>query len=66
MGEYYNTIILRHAEGSYTKKQFKNYAALTYLKIKANLLLFLYMNSALIFVLRLIALLSSALIRIRQ
>lgn len=23
MGEYYNTIILRHAEGSYTKKQFK-------------------------------------------
>ena len=36
------------------------------LKIKAKLLLFLYMNSALIFVLRLIALLSSALIRIRQ
>lgn len=26
MGEYYNTIILRHAEGSYTKKQFKNYS----------------------------------------
>lgn len=25
MGEYYNTIILRHAEGSYTKKQFKNF-----------------------------------------
>lgn len=43
-----------------------DFAALTYLKIKANLLLFFYMNSALIFVLRLIALLSSALIRIRQ
>lgn len=43
-----------------------DFAALTYLKIKAKLLLFLYMNSALIFVLRLIALLSSALIRIRQ
>ena len=43
-----------------------DFAALTYLKIKVKLLLFLYMNSALIFVLRLIALLSSALIRIRQ
>ena len=43
-----------------------DFAALTYLKIKAKLLLFLYMNSAIIFVLRLIALLSSDLIRIRQ